>query len=124
MKSKDAAKIMSCGVEGGVHFTLAPPLVTPEDGGKGLKDWFAGWDGPIGYELKDLAVHAGKHVGFCHALVHMTGKKKDGEHVAVWFRLTLGLEKFDGEGWKIIHEHESVPFYMDGSLKAAVDLKP
>ena len=26
--------------------------------------------------------------------------------------------------WKIMHEHSSVPFYMDGSFKAAVDLKP
>jgi hypothetical protein len=25
---------------------------------------------------------------------------------------------------KIAHEHESVPFYMDGSFKAAVDLTP
>ncbi|WP_446719495.1 hypothetical protein [Inquilinus sp. OTU3971] len=28
------------------------------------------------------------------------------------------------DGWVIVHEHESVPFYMDGSLRAAVDLKP
>ncbi len=24
----------------------------------------------------------------------------------------------------ITHEHSSVPFYMDGSFKAAIDLKP
>ena len=24
----------------------------------------------------------------------------------------------------IVHEHESVPFYMDGSFRAAIDLKP
>jgi PhnB protein len=33
------------------------------------------------------------------------------------------LAKKDG-GWKAMHEHLSVPFYMDGSKKAAVDLKP
>jgi PhnB protein len=41
----------------------------------------------------------------------------------VWFRLTLGLRKLGGE-WKIAHHHESVPFYMDGSYRAAVDLVP
>ena len=41
----------------------------------------------------------------------------------VWFRHTIGLRKIDGR-WKIVHSHESVPFYMDGSDKAAVDLKP
>jgi PhnB protein len=38
-------------------------------------------------------------------------------------RETLGLRKIDGI-WKIAHQHHSVPFYMDGSNRAAVDLKP
>jgi ketosteroid isomerase-like protein len=29
-----------------------------------------------------------------------------------------------GGAWQIVHEHISTPFYMDGSLKAAVDLTP
>jgi ketosteroid isomerase-like protein len=41
----------------------------------------------------------------------------------LWFRLTLGLRSIGGR-WKLLHEHESVPFYMDGSYKAAVDLRP
>ena len=41
----------------------------------------------------------------------------------VWFRSTLGFRKIGGE-WKIAHEHELVPFLMDGSDKAALDLKP
>jgi hypothetical protein len=35
----------------------------------------------------------------------------------------IGLAKKDG-AWKVTHEHFSVPFYMDGSNKAAIDLKP
>jgi hypothetical protein len=46
-----------------------------------------------------------------------------GEKVDLWFRATLGFRKIDGR-WKITNEHSSVPFYMDGSFKAAVDLKP
>lgn len=26
--------------------------------------------------------------------------------------------------WRIVHQHESTPFYMDGSFTAAVDLTP
>jgi ketosteroid isomerase-like protein len=38
-------------------------------------------------------------------------------------RQTLGFRKVAGT-WKIAHEHTSVPFYMDGSDTAAVDLEP
>ena len=41
----------------------------------------------------------------------------------LWFRATLGFRKIDGK-CAITHEHSSVPFYMDGSFKAAIDLKP
>jgi PhnB protein len=50
----------------------------------------------------------------------MSGTKTDGENVELWLRETLGLRKIDDK-WKIAHQHESVPFYMDGSYKAAVD---
>jgi ketosteroid isomerase-like protein len=40
-----------------------------------------------------------------------------------WFRQTLCFRKING-AWTIVHEHESVPFYMDGSFRAAIDLKP
>ncbi|MDT7608895.1 MAG: hypothetical protein QOG96_3398 [Pseudonocardiales bacterium] len=35
----------------------------------------------------------------------------------------LGLRKIDGS-WRIVHEHNSTPFYLDGSLRAALDLRP
>jgi ketosteroid isomerase-like protein len=38
-------------------------------------------------------------------------------------RVTVCFRKIAGK-WKVVHEHVSVPFYMDGSFKAAVDLKP
>jgi ketosteroid isomerase-like protein len=41
----------------------------------------------------------------------------------MWYRVTLGLRRID-EQWLIVHEHTSVPFYMDGSFRAAVDLAP
>jgi ketosteroid isomerase-like protein len=38
-------------------------------------------------------------------------------------RLTACRRKINGK-WLITHEHVSVPFYMDGSSRAAVDLTP
>ena len=36
---------------------------------------------------------------------------------------TVCPRKVDGT-WRITQEHNSTPFYMDGSFKAAVDLQP
>jgi ketosteroid isomerase-like protein len=52
----------------------------------------------------------------------MMATTTNGSKVELWFRQTLGFRKIDGQ-WRITHEHSSVPFYMDGSYKAAVDLK-
>jgi ketosteroid isomerase-like protein len=122
LSAKDVAGLMASGAPGFVSYSLAPPLRS-RAGKAGLAGWFATWDGPIGHELKDLKVTAGDGVAFAHGLVHMTGRKTDGEVVDLWFRQTLGLKLFRG-AWKIVHEHGSVPFYMDGSFRAAVDLKP
>jgi PhnB protein len=35
----------------------------------------------------------------------------------------LGGAQLDGS-WRIVHEHDSTPFYLDGSLRAALDLRP
>ena len=53
----------------------------------------------------------------------MSGRSVGGHEVELWYRQTLSFRKVDG-AWKIAHEHSSVPFYMDGSFGAAIDLKP
>ena len=65
----------------------------------------------------------GNDVAFSHSLNRLHGTKTDGVKGGLWFRHTFGFQRIDG-AWKIAHEHESVPFYMDGSYKAAVELKP
>ena len=47
----------------------------------------------------------------------------DGENQNYWTRFTVGLKKIDN-AWKITHEHNSAPFYMDGSDRPALDLQP
>ncbi|MGO1080485.1 YybH family protein [Inquilinus sp. CA228] len=123
LRRKDAKSVVACQAADYVLYSLAPPLRTEEAGTEGLEAWFATWRGPIGYEIHDLGIAAGGDVAFCHGFARMTGTKTDGESVELWFRVTLGLRRA-ADGWTIVHEHESVPFYMDGSLRAAVDLKP
>lgn len=122
LRAKDAGRVMSHSAKGMVQFTLAPPLVADEDA-ESLEAWFDTWQGDIGYELRDLKIVAGDGVAFSHSLNHMTGKRTDGEMTDLWFRHTLGFRKISN-AWKMVHMHESVPFKMDGSYKAAIDLKP
>jgi ketosteroid isomerase-like protein len=126
VRAKDIDGSLSPYTADSVSFDLAPPL---QSGGaealdkKSIEDWFSSWRGPIGYELRDLSVTTGGDLAFCHGLVRISGTKTDGEHNDIWARQTLCLRRIGGT-WKIAHEHTSVPFYMDGSYKAAVDLKP
>ncbi|MGH6913209.1 MAG: YybH family protein [Geminicoccales bacterium] len=106
-----------------VTFDLAPPLTSTGADAQGLQAWFDTWQGPLGYEIRDLRVTGGEDAAFCHCLSRLSGTKVDREQNEVWFRQTLGLRKIGG-AWKIAHQHESVPFYMDGSYRAAVDLEP
>jgi PhnB protein len=126
IRARDADRATSCYSADTVMFVLAPPLQFKGDEGpgkKGLSDWFATFEGPIGYEVRDLLITAGDDVAFCHSLNRISGKRSDGEDTSIWVRETLGFRRIDGE-WKVTHQHQSVPFYMDGSNKAAVDLKP
>jgi ketosteroid isomerase-like protein len=123
IRNKDVNAVVKCFVEEPVGFYLAPPLQADEPLGENLAGWFATFEGSLGYEIRELNVSSGGDVAWCHALNHLTGVKTDGERTDLWFRLTLGLKRCD-DAWKIAHAHESVPFLMDGSGKAALDLEP
>lgn len=124
--AKDAEGVLSRLAEGFLLFSLAPPLQytgSREEGKKHLEEWFSSFQGALGYEIRDLSITAGDQTAFSHSLNRMAGTNSAGAKVDLWFRQTLGFQQIDGE-WKIIHQHDSVPFYMDGSGRAALDLKP
>lgn len=123
LRNKDANGVLSNYAPHLVHFSLAPPLVSTASDAKGLNAWFATWQGTIGYQIRELRITGSGDVAFSHSLNRMHGTKTDGAKADLWFRHTLCFRKIGGK-WKIAHEHESVPFYMDGSFKAAIELKP
>ncbi|MCD9187652.1 MAG: nuclear transport factor 2 family protein [Pyrinomonadaceae bacterium] len=127
LRAKDSKGVIENFAEKSVMFLLAPPLQfkTGENapGINGIEEWFETFEGEIGYEVKDFAVTAGETTAFCYSLNRITGCRKNGEKTDIWIRETLGLRKIGGV-WKITHQHQSVPFYMDDSAKAAIDLEP
>lgn len=86
------------------------------------KQWFAAYQGVIGYGVRDLNVTAGADVAYCTYLYRVTGTLQKGGQVDMWVRATVCFHKQDDK-WLIVHEHQSVPF--DGATgKASLDLKP
>ncbi len=105
-------------------FNLAPPLVHHGIDIPETQEWLDTWDGPIQIEPRNFEITVAGDIAFCHGLMRMTGNKKGVDQpVRFWMRETLCLKR-NQDTWRIVHEHTSVPFYMDGSLRPAFDLEP
>jgi ketosteroid isomerase-like protein len=95
-----------------VMFDVPPPLQS-----RGLDEYKKTWDLFFRYhepsqafDIEQLAITAGEDVAFAVAIMRcgsgtFSGPPKQGGFL---FRLTIGLRKVD-EGWRIAHEHHSVP---------------
>jgi len=103
-------------------YDLAPPLGRRGMDRDSVAAWLAGWDGPIQIDARDLYLTIEGNLAFVSALNRMRGRQ-GGEDQDMWYRTTTCLRKTNGR-WRIVCDHSSVPFYMDGSYRAAVDLKP
>jgi ketosteroid isomerase-like protein len=126
--ARDADAILAAYADGAVRYALAPPLQqgpgTMVGDAQGVRNWLATFDGPVRIEYRDLVVTADGSVAFVSALTRMTATPAGApESFSFWFRSTFGLRRVDGR-WRIVHEHESTPFHMDGSFRAATDLQP
>ena len=118
----DADAIVEAYAPDAVIFDLAPPLGRRGMNRDNKAAWLAGWDGPIQIDARDVSLTVDGDLGFVSALNRMRGRQ-GGEDQDLWYRTTICLQKISGR-WQIICDHSSVPFYMDGSYRAAVDLKP
>jgi ketosteroid isomerase-like protein len=106
-------------------FDLAPPLQYAgiDAYRSNFEEWFLSFQGPIGYEIRDLSITMGDDVAFSRSLNRISGRRTNGEQTDVWVRATVCFRKIEGK-WKMAHEHVSVPFYMEPPYKASLDLKP
>jgi ketosteroid isomerase-like protein len=105
-------------------YNLAPPLVHHGIDRAEKQAWFDSWGTPVELEPRDFKVTVSGDLAFCHGYLRMTGTKKGASQpVNFWMRETLCLAR-QSDGWQIVHEHTSVPFYMDETLRPAFDLRP
>ncbi len=126
--ARDVDRLFASYSTDAVCYTLAPPLQqgpdTPYGTPEGLRAWFATFDGPVRIHYRDPLVTAAGDVAFVHTLTQMSATPAGGdESFSFWFRSTFGLRRLDGT-WRIVHQHESTPFRMDGTFLAATDLQP
>jgi uncharacterized protein (TIGR02246 family) len=120
--ARDADAIVGAYAPDAVIYDLSPPLGRRGINRDTIAAWLAGWDGPIQIDARDVDLTVSGDMAFSSALNRMRGRQ-NGEDQDIWFRTTMCLRKMNGR-WQIVHDHSSVPFYMDGSDRAALDLKP
>ncbi|MFG2891580.1 YybH family protein [Streptomyces sp. NPDC048248] len=125
-EARDARRFLAPCAPDIVQFDLAPPLQSK--GAEALdrgavEAWYATWDGTIEITLTEVEIAVGDDVAFSHSINRMHGTKSDGSQVELWSRGTVGFRRTGGT-WRITHTHDSVPFLMDGSGLAALDLTP
>jgi ketosteroid isomerase-like protein len=116
---KDAATLAAANDADVVVFDAVAPFV--QHGAETTarkREWLAAYRTGIGHEIRDLEITAGGDLAFCHFLVRISGTMLDDTEVGMWVRATSCLRKRD-DGWKIVHEHASVPFDAE-SGKAVV----
>ena len=127
MRSRDAEALVERFTADAVTFTLAPPLANPtpvvRDAAR-LRAWMDTFDGPIDYENRELDIEVSGDLAFGYGLTRLSAVPKGmTEGFDLWLRSTWCWRRVDGE-WLLAHEHQSTPFYMDGSFRASVDLTP
>ena len=124
IRAKEIKGVMSVFATDVISFDLGPPL-QHGGGDEFTKRWhelFESYQGPIGYEVRDLSITTGDDVAFSHSLNRISGTMKNGQKTDRWLRWTAGYRKTNGK-WLITHEQVSVPVNVPTG-KAMLDLKP
>ena len=122
--SKDVAAIVAPYSQDAVVFNLAPPLSHRGMDLDEKKAWLDTWEGPIDYDSRDLNITVSGDFAFGYGFYRLSGTPEAaGRPISFWMRVTVCLHR-DGATWRIVHDHTSVPFYMEGSLRPAFDLRP
>jgi ketosteroid isomerase-like protein len=124
VRKKDVEAVLAGYAQDVATFDLLAPLANMglDAVRKRLSDWFASFETPIDYQLRDVQLAVSGDVAFdCH-FTHVRGTNKAGQPIAMWFRETIGYQRIGG-AWKITHQHSSVPLDMK-SMQGQLDLQP
>ena len=123
-RDKDAAAFVAPYAPEALVADLAPPLFHRGINRNEKQAWMDTWEGPIDRESRDFTITVSGDLAVGHGYFRLAGTPKAaGRPISFWMRATVCLRRRGGR-WQIVHEHTSVPFYMDGSLRPAFDLEP
>jgi ketosteroid isomerase-like protein len=123
-RDKNAAGIAAPYAPNAAVFDLSPPLAHPGVTVERKQPWLDTWDSGIDLESCELRITVVDDHAFAWGYQRMTGTPRAaGRSISFWMRVTYAFERVGG-AWRIVHQHDSVPFYMDGSLRPAFDLQP
>jgi ketosteroid isomerase-like protein len=109
VRNKDMDGILAHHSADMVMYDVPPPFQSI-----GIEAYRKTWDTlfkytkPGVFDIEELNIKAGEHIAFCYATMKCSDKSDSDEFVDLPFRLTIGLEKTDGQ-WVIVHEHHSIP---------------
>jgi ketosteroid isomerase-like protein len=86
IRSRDDERSTSMMAADYLLFDVVDPLQSKGAGAarNRAKEWFATFQGPIGYEIQGLQISAANGVGFSHGLNHVSGTKLDGNRLDMW----------------------------------------
>ena len=124
IRARDIDGALSHYAPGVLSFDLVNPLQHQGVGAvkKRLQEWFASFNGPLEFEVRDLDVSAGEDFAFSHGMHHVHGTTTDGKSIDMWWRATLCYRR-ESKAWLVTHSHTSVPFNMNTGM-ASLDLEP
>lgn len=126
--ARDVGRLLALYAPDAVSFTLAPPLQQGPDTAygtpEGIQRWFDTFEGPVEILYRDPTVIAEGDVALAYGLTRMTATPRGSrDPFSLWMRSTFGLRRVE-DRWLVVHRHESTPFHMDGSFRAATELQP
>jgi ketosteroid isomerase-like protein len=109
IRDKDVVRLLAFYAHDVVVFDVRPPLDTrgADAYRHNFERWFASFEGPLSFEVKNLRIAAGEATAFCHYLALVVGAKP-GRVTGYWIRGTTCFERRDGN-WLVTHEHISMP---------------
>jgi ketosteroid isomerase-like protein len=110
IRDKNLEHLMSFYASDVTVFDLRPPLDVRGAAAyrKNFERWFASFEGPMGFEIKNLRIVPGNGAAFCHYLSLVSGARPGGRTSGYWVRGTTCFERRDDE-WLVTHEHISMP---------------
>ncbi len=113
VRAKDLNGMMANYAPEVLSFDVLPPLQEKglNTARKRAEAWISSFQGPIGYDMRDLSLTVGDDVAFLHSINQVSGTKTDGNKVEMPVRATICFRKIDGK-WLVTHQHVSVPIEM------------